>query len=834
MNDLMKKMSGAVRTGFFLLIVSVLFAGCASSNKMVQQTGLDHKTGSERKVIKDVNIIEDDESIVVSVTGNKMLAYTASKETCPLSVVLYLPNTNVGNIQKVYNADNDVIDSIELSELPGNGNTTAMITIALAKDVSYHVNDKETRIEISFSKTDELSNSVAEAKQESVEKKKQENPDGNYDVSALTGKADEAAKNAKKEIDTKNLAQKISNAEKIKPAWVNRVDFSGEDAGKSTIIIGTTEKIDYKVVKFADKMLHIKLYNTNIKPYRKRQLITTRFESAVNRITPVQTPAMEKYSIVAVELRETVPYYIEQSDNMLFVHFDASSIPPKPLEEAGLPEWEKVLDETLHAVKGNNQAVIAAGAAAQVSSSKEKSTNSSGSGQKIEIEDDSFLSTGESGSLVTSRNKSADFYDLDRQMNFDPYTGKKKQLNFYRTDQQKKYTGEKVALDFYETDVKNVFRILREISGKNFAIDKDVTGKVTLTFENPVPWDQVLDLVLKMNRLSKVYEGDIIRIATLKTLENEERDRKNKLKAKQDADLQEDLVTAFIPIKYAKASDIKCLIKVEGRGAISVDDRSNMIILTAAPVAIKRAKEIIERIDMATPQVLIEARVVEVTKDFSRAIGTQWGAIGGPLNDQLGNIGGDMDYNLAFNHAVASTSTVGIDFTRLTGTNLLLNAQLTAQQTEGTAKIISSPKVLTLDNEKATIKQGKEIPYLERDDSGGSSVKFKKIFLELEVTPHITPDKTIAMEIKVTKNDLGSIIEGIPTITIKEVETMLLVNDGDTIVIGGIMQSSVNEGSSSTPWLSEIPVLGWLFKSKTDIKNQIELLIFLTPKLVLL
>ncbi len=184
------------------------------------------------------------------------------------------------------------------------------------------------------------------------------------------------------------------------------------------------------------------------------------------------------------------------------------------------------------------------------------------------------------------------------------------------------------------------------------------------------------------------------------------------------------------------------------------------------------------------------------------------------------------------NPAPAATSTIGFNFARVIGTPFVLNAQLNALETTGEGKIISSPKIVTLDNKKARIKQGLEYPYLERDDSGGSSVKFKNIDLLLEVTPHVTPDDRISMNILITKNDVDSIVNNVPALSTNEAETELLVNDGDTIVIGGIIKSSRQEGESGFPGLKDIPVLGWLFKSKVKNEENNELLIFITPRIV--
>jgi type IV pilus assembly protein PilQ len=405
--------------------------------------------------------------------------------------------------------------------------------------------------------------------------------------------------------------------------------------------------------------------------------------------------------------------------------------------------------------------------------------------------------------------------------------------------QPKRYTGEKIALDFFETDIKNVFRILREISGKNFAVDKDVSGRVTLTLDKPVPWDQVLDLVLKMNQLGMIQEGDIIRIATLKTLKMEEDLRAAKIEAVQKAKKQElelePLVTEYIAVNYSNAQT-EILPHVENiltkdRGKVTVDTRNNQIIVTDVEDKVRQAKEIVNRIDRVTPQVIIEARIAEVSNDVSNELGFNWSLNAGPIfNDTLdGNFTGSMAMNFPPPNA---TSGVGFTFDKIIGTPMVLDATLNALETTGEGKIISSPKIVTLDNKKATIKQGLEYPYLERDDTGGSSVSFKNIDLLLEVTPHVTPDNRVSLQIRITKNDIDSILDGVPSLSTNEAQTELLVNDGDTIVIGGIMKARKTHVTSGFPWLSRIPVIGWFFKNQIDNKENAELLIFITPKIV--
>nr|NJM04462.1 type IV pilus secretin PilQ [Desulfobacula sp.] len=402
----------------------------------------------------------------------------------------------------------------------------------------------------------------------------------------------------------------------------------------------------------------------------------------------------------------------------------------------------------------------------------------------------------------------------------------------------KKYTGEKIKLDFYETDIKNVFRILRSVGGLNFAIDKDVEGKVTLALEDPVPWDQVLDLVLKMNNLGQKKEGNVVRIATLDTLRKEEKFVQDtiaeKKKTLENKESFEPLVTEYIPINYSDAeTDIKPHIDqilTKERGKISVDKRTNMIIVTDIQSKIDQVRETIYRLDRVTPQIMIEAKVVEVSKNFSRELGLGLGF----NKTQTAWTGRDRDFTVALNYPTSEPVNTGaFNFYNILGSNFLnLKAQIAASETKGDVKIISSPRILTLDNKKAKIKQGLEFAYQERDANGGTAVKFKNIDLLLEVTPHVTPDKRISMTVYLTKNDIDSITNGVPSLSTNEAETELLVNDNDTIVIGGIVKTTDNKSASGTPVLSGIPILGRLFSTDTDIDNRNELLIFLTPSII--
>lgn len=608
------------------------------------------------------------------------------------------------------------------------------------------------------------------------------------------------------------------------PAWVNRIDFSSEQDGKSAILIGTTRAVQYKVAKAGDKKINLNLFDASIPGYRKRPLITTRFESAVNRILPVQTKEMTDRSVISIELRENVPYFIEQKGNLLTLRFEKSTIPPQPVEAANLPSWQKVLAET--ADHSENTRTTGSGPQpAAAASVKVPQAPMSNGGQL------------EGGITYAKAHTGPDEYDLQRLET----KGAKANLDIYTTETVKRYTGEKISLDFYETDIKNVFRILREVSGKNFAIDKDVSGQVTLSFEAPVPWDQVLDLVLKMNQLGKVYEGDIIRIATLETMEKEELKRQDKLIALQRSRKQEDHITAFIPVNYTDAESIKPHVEailtkaVDDRnkdhfGKVSVDTRNNILVVTDAPVVIKRAKEIVKKLDTVTPQVIIESRIVEASSEFSKGLGIEWNVDG---NTDSHTLGGTVGYNTAVNLGLGGAlGSTGLSFQRLFGSQLTLNAQLTASETQGDIRIISAPKIVTVDNKEAKIKQGKEIPYFEESESGGTTVKFKEVNLELTVTPHITNDDRVAMKIQVVKNDVADYTLGVPSIDTKEAVTEMLVNDGETVVIGGVNKSSTLEDQAGIPYLRKVPMLEWLFNAEFEQSLKEELLIFISPQIV--
>ena len=551
-------------------------------------------------------------------------------------------------------------------------------------------------------------------------------------------------------------------------ALVTDLQLNTDDKGRSDIRVETDQPVEYATSWESDTQVNLWLKNTKIPSQHKHLLPASYSNSPIESISSVEQGAGEGDSKISILLKEKVPFQVLQEEGQLSLTFEPS----------------------LHA------------------------SSTLGKG---------FETAGYRHSAHGGMDSSAG-------------AGKKKYPAMAKP--RPKYTGEKIKLDFYETDIKNVFRILRSVSGKNFAVDKNVTGSVTLTLDKPVPWDQVLDLVLKMNGLGKKYENNVIRIATLDTLKREEQNLQELLKARKKAiDQQkslEPLFTEYIPINYSDAAaniqpNITPLL-TENRGKISVDKRTNLIIVTDTRGKINQIRDMIYRLDTVTPQIMIEAKIVEVTKRFSRSIGLGLTV----ADDSTVTAGFANDYNVSVNQPSGNGVSTDISFFRIFGSSrAALNARLEASEENGTVRIVSSPRILTLDHKTAKIKQGVEYAYLERDDSGGSSVRFKDIDLLLEVTPHVTPDQRISMTLMLTKNDISSITSsGAPTLSTNEAETELLVNNHETVVIGGIVKSRTNQDNKSLPFLSQVPLLNTLFGTDLKEEDRNELLIFLTPTIV--
>ncbi|MCP3980421.1 MAG: type IV pilus secretin PilQ [bacterium] len=398
------------------------------------------------------------------------------------------------------------------------------------------------------------------------------------------------------------------------------------------------------------------------------------------------------------------------------------------------------------------------------------------------------------------------------------------------------YTGKRISLNLVDADLKQVFRFFHEISGLNFVLDPEVTGTVTIVLDQ-VPWDQALDLILKNNGLDKVLENNVLRIATTQKLAREAAARKQLQEAE---DLEVDPVTLTRTLSYAKAEDVERVVREGGilspRGKVIVDVRTNTLIISDIPKRVEPLDALISVLDAETPQVMIEARIVETSRKFSQDLGVNWGftakadastgtatGLGFPHNASVEyglNLPGQEASQLAF-----SFGNVIDSFT--------LDLALNAQEEQGKSRILSSPRIATQNNERAEIEQGVRIPIVNTTATE-IDVEFVSASLRLIVTPQITAEGTIILDIVVENNspDFNSTAADIPSIRTQRAQTKVLINDGGTTVIGGIF--SVTEGDSEigVPWFRKLPLFGWLFRSQSTTRDNLELLIFVTPKIV--
>jgi len=407
-----------------------------------------------------------------------------------------------------------------------------------------------------------------------------------------------------------------------------------------------------------------------------------------------------------------------------------------------------------------------------------------------------------------------------------------------------RYTGKKISLDFQDADIVPIFRLLADISGYNIVVDPNVKGKLTMKLIN-VPWDQTLDIILKTFNLGKTVEGNIIRIAPLAVFAKE---AEEKAKAKEAEAKAEPLETRIFPISYADVSVVEKSIKdskiLSSRGSISVDKRTSSMVVKDVPSVFPQVENLLATLDKPTPQVLIEARIVEINTNDERDLGIQWG-LGYKAPNTLSQIGGFSGLGKGTftgnNFVVDLPASIsgrgsGITFGIISPDRTLgLDLQISALETVGKGKVISNPKILTVDNGKAKILQGKSIPVRKLTTEGTISTEFKDINIELNVQPHITPDRSIGMSIEIKKEELDPTvpsIEGVPGTDKKEANTNVIIRDGETIVIAGMYKVNADDSKTGVPGLMRLPILGWLFKQEKEKVTTSELLIFITPRIV--
>ncbi len=442
------------------------------------------------------------------------------------------------------------------------------------------------------------------------------------------------------------------------------------------------------------------------------------------------------------------------------------------------------------------------------------------------------------------------------------------------------YTGERLSLNFQDIPVRAVLQLIADFTGLNVVVSDSVDGNLTLRLKN-VPWDQALDIILKSKGLSKRESGTVMLIAPSEEIAAQE---KIDLEARQSITELAPIRTAFFTINFAKVTELAALFTGDNnsnvnaedigggevstgmlspRGRAIVDERTNTLIIKDTDEVISEVRRILKKLDIPIRQVMISSRIVIATDEFTRELGSRFGVTSASTNsdgfgvttgtfqgadqmtasglDNLANTGVATPFSvptganavdrLNVNLATSGAAAGSLAFSVLTGSSLI-DLEISALQAENAGEVISSPRVITADRHEAHIEQGVEIPYLSASSSGATQVEFKKAVLSIEVTPQITPDDRVIMDLSVNNDTVGDIFSGIPSIDTREVSTQVLVNNGDTVVLGGIYEQVTRDEVDKVPFLGDIPLIGYFFRHTLESDERRELLIFVTPKIL--
>jgi type IV pilus assembly protein PilQ len=607
--------------------------------------------------------------------------------------------------------------------------------------------------------------------------------------------------------------QIILQEKQVKPGKASEVigiDFRQID-NKSRIVVALTQEPKFESRMISKNEIAVDIKNAFVPKHLQRGLDTSEFESAVNYITikNVKTGKMNDVRIL-IKLREEVPYELTQEGKGLFIDIEkpkkgeakieappkgkAEEVPEEAKKEEVKKEEEK--QKPLPELKEPEKVPPKV---------EEKPVSPPLATKKVEEEEKKI--TEEGGGL-----------------------------------HEKIYRGRKISLDFKDADIKNILRLIAEVSNLNIIAGDDVTGKITMRLVD-VPWDQALDVILQARGLGMTRAGNVIRVAPVDTLKKE---IQGELEARRAKEKLEDLVTELIPVNYASAKDIIPQLKsvLSDRGDVKVDERTNILIVKDIPKNIAGVKNIMKFLDTKTPQVLIEARIIEATLTFQRELGISWGfevvkGIGTTGTGTVkGAIAGTTNSVVDLPAAPLTSSSAGVLEFLLSSVHGLhdLDVQISAHENRGNVKIISSPKIATLDNKEASIEQGLRIPIPKLTTEGTITTEYVEASLKLTIVPHVTNDGNVKMSIKAKKDapifDSAKMVQGIPPIDKKEAITEVLIKDNGVVVIAGIYTIEKSAGTEGVPLFSKIPLLGWLFKKESKVDERKDLLIFISPKIV--
>jgi len=787
-------------------------------------------------------------------------------------IVMRMNNISFESQKEQYNFDSSVIDGIKIfRDIKKN---FVDIEIQLKAQVNYRVFTNQKGLYIEFPNIKQINASPPPPQPETSSSPIPASPQHSSDEFESQEDSIDTSDDTSDKHDTP-IEQQTGN--RIRDIVVSE---KTPERIKFNIVFKNSNIPDYEVIPIHKdpSRLAIDFKNTRAKHMKKviNLLNVKRIRGAYNSPTVFRVvfdlDYLKKYNISPTKTNNIVQVEFFNEDIVLSKNNDSLPLESKPIdvevEEKGVvlsntSDSPKSIDVGVQGSMGDEESTLSD---QDISSNPLKPnmviSNIEEEGEKSHDEI-TINHTPEQGTTITNINKN-DFFEDEKSRvspqditdsNEETATGSSSKITFVRRtidggDQQ--FKGEPVTFNFHNADLKDVIKIIAKLSDLNIVMDPGVSGRITSRL-NQVPWDQALDLFLKINGLDMVQEGNIVRIGRVQDLENEAKRRRELRDAQQ---MEGELAVFTRTLSFAKVSDITSILKkqLSKRGEIIEDARSNTLIISEVQSRIDILDKLIDTLDTPNPQVSIEARIVETNANFVESFGIQWGynfiadaaygnqttlkfpnsvqvngsqytSVSSPL---LGPLGG-YAVNLP---ATGATSGTTFSFGNIANT-FRLDVALSAMQTKGEGRIISAPKTTTQNNMEASIMQGKQIP-VQTIQNNTVTVQYRPAALELKVTPQITAEGTIITQLEINNNsaDFGNLVNGIPPITTQSIKTTVMVADGGTIVIGGMYRVEKSETREGVPFFSKIPLLGTLFRNKNNRSEQKELLVFITPRII--
>jgi len=705
----------------------------------------------------------------------------------PERLVVEIPEAVLASEELELAGLDDLITRVETETLEDEAGSLLRISLYLARPADHLLSTEGSRISISFSE--------------------RQGAEGESYDSGWTA-------------STSDVTRKLSGPHlpAHSPPTVSTLDFQSEETF-SRVIIGLNADSDYSVSKPEPRLVVVDLPNANLAASLERPLDASHFISPVRMVRAYRT---REGTRVAINLRRNTGYEIKKgAGHLLYVDVEVPSDmqADRELARQGFTSAAPSTPSGDGVLRGAHQEELLIGA----------------TGRTVKPND--VFGTG------GGANDPAALFGMSAGFMFDSASAS-----------SMPFSGQRINLDLVNADIHSVFRLISHVSKLNIVSGDDVSGRITVRLEN-VPWDQAFGAILQAKGLGSQRFGNIVRIAPIETIKSEQQAA---LEAKLSAEKLEDLQVYVVPLNFAQATDLKAQIEavLSERGKLEIDKRSNQLIIQDVEKVLASVRELIRKLDQQNPQVLIESRIVEASSSFSRGLGIQWGSelnasastgysTGAFFPSNIGVSGGlstngaSQWYSAGQDNVLADlgsplgeTSALTMHMGSIPGL-IDLDVRLGAMESEGWGKVISAPRIVTLDNQEASIKQGTKLPYLSTS-AGGTQVKFVDAALKLNVTPHITSEDEIFIVVDLTNNraDFSKTVQGQPAIQIKEASTGLLVDDGETSVIGGVFATENAESFDRVPLLSKIPLIGYLFKNSGQSVTRNELLVFITPRIL--